>query len=211
MLRLLLLFSGLAACGVLTVNRTFVTWWVGPQFFAGSLVTVLIAVGIITSSFVHGLLCVPAVLGARLGVGGVTVIWGAAQVGSALLLGTRWGFEGIAAAPILSAAAIALPLGFRLLRSKTGLTVRHVWTTIVAPWAKRFVLPVTCAVALMLAADGAAEPFQVLGAAGVLALYALSMRPLCRDLTGVAAVSRWLALRPVAVVQRVAALARLSS
>jgi O-antigen/teichoic acid export membrane protein len=211
MLRLLLLFSGLAACVVLTVNRMFVTWWVGPQFFAGAPVTALIAAGIITSSFVHGLLCVPAVLGARLGVGGVTVVWGAVQVASALVLGTRWGFEGIAAAPVLSAAAIALPLGLRLLRSRTGLTARHVWTTIVSPWSKRFVLPGACATALMLAQDGGAEPFPVIGAAGVLVLYALSMRPLCRDLTGVAAVSRWLALRPFAVVQRVAALARLSS
>jgi len=211
MLRMLLMSSGLAACVVLMVNRTFVTWWVGPQFFGGHVVTALFAVGIVSASLIHGLLCVPAVLGARLGAGVVTLIWGGTQIGLALILGYRWGFEGIATASVVSALAIGLPLGFRLLRSKTGMTARYVWTAIVSKWSKRCILPGACAAALMLRQDGDADAYHVFGAASVLLLYVLSMRPLYRELAGVRSVSRWLALQPSAVVQRFAALARLSS
>jgi len=208
MLRMLLIVSGLAACLVLMMNRMFVAWWVGPQLFSGSVVTALAAASIISSSFVHGLLCVPVVLGARLSAGAVTVAWGGTQIGLAAMLGHRWGFEGIAAASVVSTLAIALPLGIRLVRSKTGMTAHYVWSAILLAWLKRSILPIACAVALMVGQDRDVEPHYLFGSASVLLLYVLSMRALCRELAGLRSVSQWLASGPSALFHRFAAIAR---
>jgi hypothetical protein len=137
LLRLHLLLAGGAACVLLAFNPSFVTIWVGPQFFGGLSLNALLAIGVVSSSFIHGLITTASVLGNRLQVGVVALVNGVVQTLLALALGSSYGLTGIAAAGLIAGAITSLPAAIFLLRPVTALTVRHLARELIGPWLVR--------------------------------------------------------------------------
>lgn len=146
MLQLHLLLSGAAAVGVLAFNPSFVTRWVGPGLFGGLTLNALLALAVVSSSLVHGIVAAASVLGNRVRVGVLTLGNGIAQLIGALALGSWFGLAGIASAGIVAALAIAVPTGVALLRPATGLTLRRLVAELIAPWSMR-IMPLALAAA----------------------------------------------------------------
>jgi len=182
MLQLHLLFAGTAAIGLLMFNPSFVTRWVGITMFYGVRLNVLLAVGIVLFSFVHGLITSAAVLGNRLRVGVVILVNGVLQAALAVFLGHRLGLIGVALASVVASAVTALPAGIWLLKESTGITARWLVTDLIAPWLPRF-LPIA-AVAFL----GGLSYLRIgmwpsaMAAAVLCMLYAWHMRPLYASL-----------------------------
>src|SRR5262245_31555742 len=124
MLRLHLLLSGLAACGLLAFNPAFVAKWVGEPFFGGVLLNALMASGVVVYSMVHGFITTASVLGNRLKVGVVGFVNGVAQTILAVLFGQWWGLPGIAVAGLVAAVITSVPAGILLLRPQTAQSIR---------------------------------------------------------------------------------------
>ena len=192
MLRLHLLLSGVALCGLLAFNPSFVTKWVGAPFFGGVLLNALIASGVMLYSMVHGFITTASVLGNRLKVGVIGFVNGLAQTVLAVLFGHWWGLPGIAAAGLVAAVITSVPAGILLLRPQTALSVRHVTRELLAPWMAR-------AAALVVAAAAAGFFYRSLGLvlSGVLAAlisltYLWQMRPLYLGLPLDARWTQWL-------------------
>ena len=137
LLRLHLLLAGGAACVLLAFNPIFVTIWVGPQFFGGLSLNALLAIGVVFSSLIHGLITTASVLGNRLQVGVVALVNGVVQTLLALALGSSYGLAGVAAAGLIAGAITSVPAAIVLLRPVTALTVRHLARELVGPWLVR--------------------------------------------------------------------------
>jgi hypothetical protein len=182
MLRLHLLLAGGAATCALAFNAAFVTRWVGPALFGGPLLNALLATGIVVYSLTHGLSAAAAVLGNRLRVGTVTLANGVIQVAAALLLGRAFALPGVAAAGLLAAVAVAVPVTIALVRPAAGLSFASVGREVIAPWLRR--------ASPMLAAGSVAgllyPSLDLWGAAlltaGLGATYVWWMRPLYLEL-----------------------------
>lgn len=178
MLRLHLILSGATAVAVLTLNQTFVTVWVGPALFGGFRLTVVLGLGAIVLSLIHGLISATAVLGNRPLVGLGTLANGAVHVALAIMLGTRFGLVGIALAAPISGALTTLPLALRLLRPATGLLVWSFLCELLWPW----VLRATPVLSLGLVVAAADSRWTVGAAVGTAVIYVWCMRPLYRML-----------------------------
>ena len=178
MQRLHLLIAGGVACGLLVFNASFVTRWVGAALFGGVLLNVLLAIGVILQSFVHGLVSSASIIGNRAKVGVLVLVNGVLQTLLAVVLGHRLGLIGIAWASLAATAVTALPGGILLLRPSTSVTVRGLMAETLMPWATR-------ALPLLALAGVIGVFYQSLGllasaiAAALLCLaYAWQMRPL---------------------------------
>lgn len=178
MLRLHLLLSGIAACGLLAFNPSFVTRWVGAQFFGGLALNALMAAGVVLYSVVHGFITTASVLGNRLKVGVVGLLNGIAQTVLAVLFGHWWGLTGIAVAGLVAALLTSVPAGILLLRPKTSMSVSHLHRELLMPWFAR-------AAAIVVAAVVSGFFYQSLGlvlaaalAASICLAYLWQMRPL---------------------------------
>jgi O-antigen/teichoic acid export membrane protein len=178
MQRLHLLIAGGMACGLLIFNPSFVTRWVGAPLFGGVTLNVLLAVGVVLHSFIHGLVSSASIIGNRMKVGVVVLVNGVLQTMLAVVLGHRLGLPGVAWASLAATAVTALPGGVVLLEAKTSLTARALVDEAVIPWAVR-------AVPLVALAGLIGAFYQSLGfvrcaiAAGLVCLaYAWQMRPL---------------------------------
>lgn len=178
MLRLHLLLSGAAMCGLLAFNPAFVTRWVGPAFFGGGVLNALLAIGVVVYSLVHGLITTASIVGNRLKVGAVGLVNGLVQTALALAFGSVWGLEGIAIAGLVAALATTIPVTVRLLQPATGLTASSLARDLLAPWLAR-------AAALLGLSAVAGAFYQSLGLvisgviAGAISLgYVWYMRPL---------------------------------
>ena len=203
MLQLHLLMSGAAACIVLALNPAFVNWWVGPRFFGGLLLNGLLAISLIWSSLVHGLICSSAVLGDRLQVGCIQIINGVLHLVLAVSLGTRWGLPGIAAATLIGSTLSTFPFSLWLLgnvtRVRSGWLLKHLFSG----WLVRIV-PLL-ALASFLGAFGLLNSIVWLvgGGIGVCLIYIWWMRSLYQLLPLDPRLMRWLTalrlLRPLKV------------
>jgi O-antigen/teichoic acid export membrane protein len=147
LLSLHLILAGVAACGLLAFNGSFVTAWVGAEFFGGTTLNALLAASIVSSSLVHGLVTTTSLLGNRLQVGVITMANGLAQLACAVYLGHRFGLPGVAAAMVVTDVVTALPACLYLLRQSTDLTARRFAAEVAAPWATRMGVPLVAAVA----------------------------------------------------------------
>jgi O-antigen/teichoic acid export membrane protein len=140
-LRLHMLLAGGAALGLLVFNPAFVSRWVGPAMFGGMTLNVLLAVGVVFYSLIHGLITCAAVLGNRPRVGVAVFVNGAVQLALAMVLGRLMGLNGIAYAGLVAGALTSLPAGLWLLKPVTFITVRnlvddlHPWLVRIAPLA----------------------------------------------------------------------------
>ena len=140
LIRLTLVPIGAIACVTLAVNGAFVRAWVGADLYGGARLNVLFALDVVGLSVVHALVTPAAVLGSRWQVGSITLANGVAHIVFALVLGHRLGLAGVAAATVLSALVTTVPIGARVLATRTGISVASTFGSIVLPWAAR-VLP----------------------------------------------------------------------
>ncbi len=198
MLRLHLLLAGGAACGLVVFNPVFVPRWVGAELFAGATVSTLLALGIVISSLVHGVMTAAAVVGNRVRVGAISLVNGAVQVATGWLFGRWWGLEGVAAASLVAGLVVAVPAGARLLRHATGLTISLVWTEVVRPWGVRAVPLIATAVVLGGPLASRRLPVALAIAAAVGLVYLRQMGPLLGALPIDRRWARWLVPMPVA-------------
>jgi O-antigen/teichoic acid export membrane protein len=134
--KLYLTAAGGAALLVLAVNPSFVRWWVGPEFFGGTALNVLLAAGLLVSSLAHAFAALGSVLGRRLVLGAAGLLQGCVHVVLAVVLGLWFGLEGLAAAAILSASVTMIPIGLRTLSGAADLAPDRVGRDIGA-WAWR--------------------------------------------------------------------------
>lgn len=181
-LRLTLIGAGAVACGVLALNPSFVSLWVGAERFAGVGTSALLAFGVIGLSLGHSLFSTAATLGARVQIGFATIAQGIVHLVSALVLGRMFGLAGVAAAGVIGTVVVAYPAGVYYLCRVSGLTQGDLWRRALGPWSARAAL-------LLLAGTGIgimgwrASVWPPLAAAPVLALaYVWLLRPLYADL-----------------------------
>lgn len=159
LMRLYLVFAGGAAVVVLAVNPAFVQWWVGPRFYGGLTLNVLLAAGLVVGSVAHGLAVLSSVLGRRTTMGAAGLAQGVVHVALAVALTLRLELNGLATATVLSASLLG-PIGVRTLSSAAHLDARRILAPVLT-WALR-AIPVTLVAALVgasglsLAAAGAA-------------------------------------------------------
>jgi O-antigen/teichoic acid export membrane protein len=177
--RLYLVLAGGAALLVLSANPAFVRLWVGPEFFGGFAVNVLLAAGLISSSIGHGFAALASALGRRLSVGVAGLIQGGVHLVLAVVLTVGLGLEGLALAAVLSVAVTMIPIGFRLLNATAGFEPGRIARDVNA-WSWRAAPALVCAA--LVGATGA-----TLWMAGVASLalgvaYVWSTRSLYADL-----------------------------
>ena len=124
--RLHLIVSSLMACVVLAINPAFVRIWVGAKFFGGLQLNLLLAVEVISASFVHGLLTIIGAQSHRLSIGLATLWQGAVYLALALALARRFSLPGLLAADLLAPMLSTLPLSLWLLRSVYGFSLGQI-------------------------------------------------------------------------------------
>jgi O-antigen/teichoic acid export membrane protein len=188
MLRLHLLLSGAAACALLIINPTFVTWWVGGALFGGVSLNLLLAAGVIVYSLVHGVITTASVLGNRLQVGAIVLVNGLVQAPLAIVLGHQWGLAGIATAGLVAAGITSIPVGVLLLRFATGLRVDELVRALLAPWVARAGVLITAAILIGLFHEALSPIVTVALGTALGAAYVWHMRPLY---TGLPLDARW--------------------
>lgn len=192
MVRLHLLLAGAALTVLLAASPAFVSEWVGPDLFGGLVLNAWLALGVVSSSLVHGLFAAASVVGQRMRVGALTLVNGAVQVCGAWLCGRVWGLPGVAAAAVAAGLLVALPAGVALLRPATGLTLRGLWTGLARPWIAR-AAPVAGAAALLSVWSqslGLAAVSPI--AAGLGLVYLWHLRPLYVGLPADPRLARWM-------------------
>ena len=165
LIRLHLIPVGAIACVTLAANAALVSIWVGADLYGGERLNAWLVLDVVLLSVVHALVTPAAVLGSRVQVGFITLLNGVVHILLALVLGHWFALSGVAAATALSALVTTIPVGARLLESRTGLTAKSVLLSLILPWAVR-ALP--CA--LVAAAVGWASHATRLGTSRISAL-----------------------------------------
>jgi O-antigen/teichoic acid export membrane protein len=150
LLKLYLTAAGGAAILVLAVNPAFVRWWVGTEFFGGTVLNLLLAAGLLVSSLAHAFAALASALGRRLAIGASGLLQGGVHIVLAVGLTVWLGLEGLAAASILSASVTMIPIGLRTLNAAADLAPDGVGRD-VAAWSWRAV-----PILIIAAATGAA-------------------------------------------------------
>lgn len=178
MQRVHVLIAGVAACGVLVFNPAFVTRWVGPHLFGGLSLNALLAMGVIVHSFAHGLVTSASIVGNRPRVGALVFVNGVVQLPLAVVLGHRFGLNGVAWAGLVAAAMTVIPGGLVLLRPSTSLTARAMVSELIAPWAMRAIPFLAIAAAIGAFYQSLGLWLSAAAAAMVCLAYAWHMRPL---------------------------------
>ena len=131
--------SGLVACIVLSVNGAFVTWWVGPEQYAGFGLTVLMVLAMMARHFntttVYALFC----FGHERRLALTALADGLVTITAAIALIAAFGLTGAPLAALAAVVVVSVPLNLRALSAETGVT-RTGLVTSLAPWAVRFLL-----------------------------------------------------------------------
>jgi O-antigen/teichoic acid export membrane protein len=192
MLRLHLLLSGAAACGLLVFNPAFVTRWVGPNVFGGVALNGLLAFGVVLASITHSYLASAAVLGRRMQVGIVVLVNGVVQTLLAVVLGHRLGIVGVAWASLIAAAMTSVPGGVLLLREAAGFTPSAVVSDLLLPWIARIAPVAAIAILAGLSSQALGIWLATLAAALVSTAYVWQARPLMADLASEPRFAVWL-------------------
>jgi len=105
-----------AAIGLLVLNPSFVTWWIGPDLYAGHYINILVAICLIFAGLSSGLVKLVSVVGWRQIVGLSTVLAGLVYAFLGYLLVCWHGLAGLAEAAICVWIGMLLPIGIYLIR-----------------------------------------------------------------------------------------------
>ena len=138
MSQLLLISSGAIACVVLTINGPFVSWWVGPDRFAGPALTGLLVLGMLlrhwNAAAVYTLFC----FGHERRLAITTAVDGLVGLVAMLLLVPWLGVHGAALGSLIGTAGISLPGNLRALAREEGVSLAAAIRPL-RPWFGRFV------------------------------------------------------------------------
>ena len=130
--------SGLVACIVLSVNGAFVTWWVGPEQFAGFGLTALMVVAMIVRHFnttnVYALFC----FGHERRLALTALADGLVTITAGFALIAAFGLIGGPLAALLAVLVVSVPLNLQALSAETHATRAQLVASL-APWAIRFI------------------------------------------------------------------------
>ena len=177
--------SGLVACLVLAANQAFVSWWVGPDQFAGTGLTVLMVAAMLVRHFnttnVYALFCFGherRLALTTLGDGLVTIAAGIAFI--------KWfGIAGGPLAAIVGVLAVSVPLNLKGLSGETGVTGSSLMAAL-GPWALRFGLVSIVAAVAGALLPTATFPAIAFTAGGAAALYVAAVAgPILRSPAGI--------------------------
>ena len=162
LIRLHLIPVGVIACGTLAANAVFVRLWVGADLFGGTRLNALLTLNVVVLSIVHALVTTAAALGTRVGTGALALANGVVHILLALILGHWFALSGVAAATALSATLTSIPVGARLLATRTGISAKAILGSLILPWGGR-----TLPCALVATAVGWALSHSRLAATGL--------------------------------------------
>jgi O-antigen/teichoic acid export membrane protein len=172
----MLLVSGGVACVVLATNGAFVGWWVGPSYYEGMGLTVLLLVAMLLRHWNFTLVQALFYFGQErrltwTGLGDALV-----TVGACMLLVPRLGAVGVPLGTICGVGLVSLPSNLRQMGRELQQPLREVVRPL-ASWAWRFLLAagVCAAAGVLLPLQG----FLLLAAAATSAalLYGLLVLP----------------------------------
>jgi O-antigen/teichoic acid export membrane protein len=180
-----LALSGLVACLVLAVNQGFVTWWVGPDQFAGIGLTLLMLAAMLARHFnttnVYALFC----FGHERRLALTALADGFVTITAGIGLVAAFGMAGGALASLAGVVLVSAPLNLRALSIETGVE-RGTLMASLAPWAIRFGL--VAGITGMLGILVRPSTFTALAAmsCGAVALYAVAVvTPLLKSPAGI--------------------------
>ena len=129
-----MILSGLIACGVLALNESFVGWWVGPEYFGGTMLTVILVLTALIRHWSNTALFANFAFGhdkhnslVTLADGIVTVVMGVALTGGL-------GIVGVAVGSLCGATVVALPANLRKLARTLGGSFTDSVMTPLTPW-----------------------------------------------------------------------------
>jgi O-antigen/teichoic acid export membrane protein len=170
----MLTLSGLVACVVLSLNGSFVRWWVGPDQYAGHRLTVFFALHLMVRhlniTFIYGLFC----FGRERRISLTNLADGVVSLAAGFVLMKLFGPMGAILGSLLAVTVVSLPANVLALARETGTTplalCGQVW-----PWLWRFALIGGAAAALPLAWKPDGVPAMLALGATVSVLYALVM------------------------------------
>jgi O-antigen/teichoic acid export membrane protein len=170
----MLLTTGLLVTVVILVNRGFVGWWVGKDYYAGTALTVLLIVAVVLRHFSIGMAAAVFPLGYERRLALLTAADGVISVLAAILLTRQVGLIGIPLGNICGVCLIGLPGALVVLRRELKVSYIALLSPFAA-WAIR--LAVLLVLGWYLSRLLPLSRFGSLSAAGVacLAVYALTM------------------------------------
>ncbi|MFB3855243.1 MAG: lipopolysaccharide biosynthesis protein [Vicinamibacterales bacterium] len=172
-----MLASGAIVAVILAINEGFVGWWVGPEQYGGTLLTLLFLLNMVSRhvnvAVSYALFC----FGYERRVSIVALLDGAVTIALAIALVNGAGTAAVLVALVTSVWLVALPLNLRALQRELGGRLIEM-AGVLGPWAWRFVL-VVAAVGASLTGTVPAR-FLPLAAASSLVLlaYAAVMWPI---------------------------------
>jgi O-antigen/teichoic acid export membrane protein len=137
--QLLLLVTGLASCLVLSLNHSFVRWWLGPSYYAGDLVTFSLVIAAIFRQLaaLNGTFLLSGMQEKTLTIIQLSDI--AITLLASILLCRYLGTTGVALGALVGVASCGFPFSLHALARHLQIPRRH----LVAPfirWAWRFAI-----------------------------------------------------------------------
>ena len=176
MSQFLLISSGAIACVVLTINGPFVSWWVGPDRFAGPALTGLLVLGMLLRHWnvaaVYTLFC----FGHERRLAITTAVDGVVGLIAMLLLVPWLGLHGAALGSLIGTASISLPGNLRALAREEGVPL-VVAIRPLRPWFGRFVLALATVLLALAWWPAQRLPGAAFAGSLVALLYAVVMLP----------------------------------
>jgi O-antigen/teichoic acid export membrane protein len=135
----MMLLSGLLFCVVLVANQAFVHWWVGPERYAGFLLTSLILIQVLLRhfnlTFAYAVFC----FGYERRMAITALLDGIVTAGTMLALTPKFGYSGAAAGSILGVCLVSLPMNVSALMRELQLPLVRLLAPL-GPWSWRFTL-----------------------------------------------------------------------
>ncbi len=142
----MLFVSGLIVCAVIAANRSFVTWWVGPEQFGGLRLTLLLTAVMLLRHWSTTMVYTLFAFGRERRIALTSLVDGLLTTAAALVLVRGLGMQGAPIASLLGVCLVSIPLNLRALTAELGIGLRDVfgWWN----WGWRFLLTAAGALAL---------------------------------------------------------------
>lgn len=182
LMRAMLVISGAVACLVLTMNETFVRWWVGPEQYAGPVLTALLVSAMLLRHFATTMTYALFSFGYERRLSLTALVDGVITVAvtASLLAFTSLGLLSAAIGSLAGVALVNIPSTGRALTRELGVGFGSLLASL-RSWAVRFsVATAACVIAgRLLRPEGLAG--LMAGGLAVGAVYAVAIFPLALE------------------------------
>jgi O-antigen/teichoic acid export membrane protein len=174
--QIMLLFSGALVCGVLVLNRSFVSWWVGAGQYGGFKLTILIMALVLLRHWSRTLINTIFCFGYERWISLVSLLDGCVTVASAMVLVHFLGPIGAPVGGIIGVCAVSLPANLWALSKELNTSPGRLLMPI-RGWALRLILLVLVAALLQRSFSWHSFPLMALIGAGSVLVYLAIMLP----------------------------------